>query len=267
MRRLMVGFSLALMSLLFIPQMFAQQDQGDREREALRRRILQRVDAILAKEVDQIRHEIETLLDRELELTQEEHASATAAPPAEREHPDHPTRAEHPNRAEHPTGAEHPAKANKPAKAEHPVAKGDEPDADDLDATTAKETNQYAEMSRLFEESMAAHTAGRYDESIAGFKKLSEEIPDPTMKATAAYNVSCGYALKGDKRRAMVWLKKSIEGGFTDADHMLQDTDLESLRNLPAFKDLIEQARKANQEEGGEEGEGNEGNEGDEKDE
>lgn len=231
MRRPFGWSSLVLTTLLFAPRASAQSEPTDPEQEALRRRILQRVEAVLAHETAQIRHEIEALLDRELGLEKKAPAVNTP-PPAEREQP---------------------ARKEAPVKVEKPAPKA-ERDPDEVDLAPTDQSAEYQELSRLFEDSMAAHTAARYDESIAGFKKIAERISDPDMKATAAYNVACGYALKGDKTRALRWLKRSIEGGFTDVEHMLQDTDLESLRETAEFKALIEQARKAAADEEGEEG-------------
>lgn len=61
--------------------------------------------------------------------------------------------------------------------------------------------------------------------------------------AGAYYNLCCTYSLVGDKQRALVYLEKSIIAGYVDYQHMQVDTDLDSIRSLPRFHDLVESTR------------------------
>jgi len=83
-------------------------------------------------------------------------------------------------------------------------------------------------------------------------KKLDEALPIhikatefPTVRDTAAYNVACVYALKGDKDKAIEWLKKAIEFGFGDAAHAEDDTDFDSIKSDQRFKDLVARMKAA----------------------
>jgi len=261
----------------FAPSAFPREESSE-EREALRRRIMERVDRILASETERIRAEIRDLLNRELGLAAEhaskpEHPERVDHPKADHPKADHP-KADHPKadhpKADHPK-ADHP-KADHP-KADHPKAdhpKADHPkaeresggkDDDDIDLSPEGVSAAYEELSRIFEQSMEAHTAGRYDESIQGFKQVVDKVPDPRLQATAAYNVACGYSLQGDKGRALRWLRRSIELGFTEADHMLQDSDLEAIRGMKEFEQLVDEARAKHSAEPGEGDEDDEGGE------
>ena len=53
------------------------------------------------------------------------------------------------------------------------------------------------------------------------------------------YNAACIYALAGDPTKAIQYLDKSLAAGFDDFDHMNIDEDLDSLRNMPAFKAIL----------------------------
>lgn len=54
------------------------------------------------------------------------------------------------------------------------------------------------------------------------------------------YNVACIHALLGDAETAMAWLEKSVDSGFACWPFIRTDPHLESLREKPAFKRLVE---------------------------
>ncbi len=219
----------------------AQDDPGAGEVDRLRRRILERVDSILKREIEQIRAEIAALIDQELGI-----GKAAASTPT----PVHPPKLDPirpPAHRDPAAGPVRPPAETDPARPPRPTAAED---IDDIDLTPPDLTRQLSESSRLFEKAMEAHMNGRYDESISGFKKIAESAPEGDQQATALYNVACGYALKGDKARALRWLRKSIEAGFSDAGHIEQDADFESLRGMPEFRELVEFARSSDEPDG-----------------
>ncbi len=57
------------------------------------------------------------------------------------------------------------------------------------------------------------------------------------------YNVACVCAKSGQKQEALNWLKQAILLGFTDSRQLESDGDLESLRALPEFHALLEEAK------------------------
>lgn len=95
------------------------------------------------------------------------------------------------------------------------------------------------EAFELFEEALEYHQDEEYDESIKMFKRIFYSFPDQNVGFTAAYNVACGYSLKGDKKNAIKWLEISIKNGFRNFRHMERDTDLDNIRNEPEYKELI----------------------------
>jgi len=62
-------------------------------------------------------------------------------------------------------------------------------------------------------------------------------------RPTALYNDACAHALAQNKRRALELLDAAVRNGFANADLMEQDSDLDSLRTIGFFKELVQKAR------------------------
>jgi len=77
--------------------------------------------------------------------------------------------------------------------------------------------------------------------------------PDETM---VAYNVACIQSLAGRTDEALDSLEKAFRGGLTAMDWVVNDTNLDSLRDHPRFKALMEQLEDALPSPPGEAGEG-----------
>lgn len=58
------------------------------------------------------------------------------------------------------------------------------------------------------------------------------------------YNLTCFYALTGNSAKAIEYLEKALQNGFDNFDHLGTDSDIDSIRNLPEFKALIEKYKK-----------------------
>jgi predicted esterase len=101
-----------------------------------------------------------------------------------------------------------------------------------------------------FEAGIANLTAGKHDEGIANFKRCIELNPAPD--GTAAYNIACGYSLKGERDPAFEWLDKAAAWGFGNSDgttgsnieHAKKDADLAGLREDPRFEAFIARMTK-----------------------
>ncbi len=88
--------------------------------------------------------------------------------------------------------------------------------------------------------------SGQVAEAVAEVAELTQT---PFSPPDLWYNFACVYAIASDKiadkqdeygDRAMTCLKKAVQGGFKDADHIANDTDLDSLRDREDFKKLVE---------------------------
>jgi len=95
---------------------------------------------------------------------------------------------------------------------------------------------------------LAYQGLGRYDEAEAIYvdtldkrrRTLGETHP---QTLDSLYNMACLDAVRGNRDEAMDWLRKAVEGGFSDIDWMVQDSDLSSLHG-PEFDALAEAARQ-----------------------
>ena len=78
------------------------------------------------------------------------------------------------------------------------------------------------------------------DQSIHAFQQA---VARGEKTGAAMYNIACAYSLKHDAGDGMAWLRKSIENGYSDVEHMKQDSDLAFLRGQKGFAELAELAR------------------------
>lgn len=91
----------------------------------------------------------------------------------------------------------------------------------------------------------AAHALthlGYYEDGLKLDRRLLQIFP---RDALTVYNYACSLALTGDVDGSFEMLRRAIELGYRDADHMHEDPDLDILRNDPRFLKLLEYAHHA----------------------
>lgn len=93
-----------------------------------------------------------------------------------------------------------------------------------------------------YDRGMQHHHEEEYDQAIAAFQKAIEL---GHKEGPAAYNIACGYALKGDADRAFEWLDRAMEAGFDVSGYIGHDDDLDSLESDPRFAKYKQKARDA----------------------
>lgn len=81
---------------------------------------------------------------------------------------------------------------------------------------------------------------GRIADGLKMDRKLVKLQPD---NATARYNLACSLALSKRRADALRALGEAVKLGYADYDWMSQDPDLESLKNVGAFKALLAQLK------------------------
>lgn len=97
------------------------------------------------------------------------------------------------------------------------------------------DSTQFLAMNRL---GVSYIYLGKYTEGIAVFKLALQK--DAVYKNTYEYNLACIYSLQKEIDNALNYFDKSINSGYRDLAHMSEDTDLDNIRSLPAFKKIIE---------------------------
>jgi tetratricopeptide (TPR) repeat protein len=80
-----------------------------------------------------------------------------------------------------------------------------------------------------------------YEKSIEAYRKYLELEPDDEI---ALYNLACAYSLAGRKAEAVECLRKAVEAGYADFDHIQSDTDLDGIRGEEGYKKLFEEKEK-----------------------
>jgi tetratricopeptide (TPR) repeat protein len=83
--------------------------------------------------------------------------------------------------------------------------------------------------------------AGRYRDALTIDQRLAALRP---RDATVFYNLACSYALLKRLTRGFAALKRAMELGYRDFDHMQADDDLENLRADPRWNDLVSVLRR-----------------------
>ncbi len=58
------------------------------------------------------------------------------------------------------------------------------------------------------------------------------------------YDAACFYSLMGDSKKALFYLEQAFEHGFRRFAHIAVDSDLDNVRELPKFKELIAKYKK-----------------------
>jgi tetratricopeptide (TPR) repeat protein len=84
---------------------------------------------------------------------------------------------------------------------------------------------------------------GRLEESINACKKAVLLDPDCTA---AYYDLACYYSLLSKREQSLAAMEMALCKGFSDFDWVLKDPDLESLRQNPEFKLLLQSYRTKN---------------------
>ena len=114
----------------------------------------------------------------------------------------------------------------------------------------AEKPAQKPTKQQLNQDAITAFQAKKYDDGIALLMKILEQEPKDNG---TAYNLACGYALKGDTDKGFEWLGKAVDWGWGTGQGTLvgstvqtsnlemtkTDPDLASLRKDPRWDALI----------------------------
>ncbi len=78
---------------------------------------------------------------------------------------------------------------------------------------------------------------GEYADALAMFDEMLRISPG---NSTALYNKACAYSRMKEADRAFEFLKKAIDVGFADRDHIAADRDFDNIRDDPRFKEILD---------------------------
>ena len=77
---------------------------------------------------------------------------------------------------------------------------------------------------------------GRNDEAIEWMNKMLESSEEEGVR----YEAACLYSLMSDTEKSLYYLEESLKRGNKSYHHMMTDDDIDNIRNLDAFKALME---------------------------
>lgn len=92
------------------------------------------------------------------------------------------------------------------------------------------------ELERTVEAGWKNLEAHRFDDGIESFTRALELKPD---SGEGAYGMACALSLKREADGALEWLRKSIQLGYDNLDHIEKDPDLEYLRKDSRYSQVI----------------------------
>ncbi len=77
---------------------------------------------------------------------------------------------------------------------------------------------------------------GLHEKALSVDRRLADLLPDD---AFVWYNLACSLSQMGMSPEALAALRKAFEQGYDDLAHLAIDTDLDSLRDMRAFDDML----------------------------
>jgi tetratricopeptide (TPR) repeat protein len=86
---------------------------------------------------------------------------------------------------------------------------------------------------------VSRHKLAQYDQALVAFKRIEA---DPQLGGSACFRESATLLQLKRKEDALAALNRAIDAGFIQTNVILQDPDLASLRDDPAFKKVIARA-------------------------
>jgi tetratricopeptide (TPR) repeat protein len=96
----------------------------------------------------------------------------------------------------------------------------------------------------LFIEAYVDYMDGDHESSNKKFTRIYEKFSKDPIGAIAAYNIACNYSLEGETAKALEWVKKALDAGYDNFEHLETDGDLQSARDEKKFDEMLAEAKK-----------------------
>ena len=77
---------------------------------------------------------------------------------------------------------------------------------------------------------------GLHEQALAVDRQLAELLPTDYV---VRYNLACSLAMGGHPREAIAALRAALENGYDDFEYLESDSDLDPLRDDPAYRALM----------------------------
>jgi hypothetical protein len=102
----------------------------------------------------------------------------------------------------------------------------------------------------LFRDAYGHRDTTRYQQLLNTFTLRYNNLDSATKKANtgrlsvALYNLCCIYSLHNKQQQALTWLEKAIQAGYYNYVNMMADKDLNNIRSLEKFTQLLAPLRR-----------------------
>lgn len=103
-----------------------------------------------------------------------------------------------------------------------------------LQKAVLADSNSYPALHSL---GLAYHASLKYDKAITYLQKA---IRRDATKGKIYFELACSYAMNKQPDQAILYLAQAYQRGYKNTDALLTDPDLDSLKNLKGFVDLLD---------------------------
>ncbi|MFK7821043.1 MAG: tetratricopeptide repeat protein [Planctomycetaceae bacterium] len=105
----------------------------------------------------------------------------------------------------------------------------------------------YSDGRNWFRLGYALHSENRLREAISAHEQAASY--DSSQAPTAIYNCACAFALLNEPEEALERLRIAVESGFNRVEIVREDPDLDSIRDLEAFRQIVDSINKPRRDE------------------
>lgn len=95
-------------------------------------------------------------------------------------------------------------------------------------------------LNKLSEKMMQQYNAGKFNDALETGKEMLAIAPND---GRTLYNMGCLSCKVGDNAKALDYLDRAAQNGFTDAAQAEKDDDLAAVRNDPRFRQIVARMR------------------------
>lgn len=97
----------------------------------------------------------------------------------------------------------------------------------------------------LIDKAFDYYSSKKYELSVAHYEKAFK-IRD--KNSDDLYNAACSASLNNELKKATTFLKSAIDNGWTNADYLQEDTDLDNLHSTRSWKKIVKKATQKEEE-------------------
>ncbi|GAB1429329.1 hypothetical protein MASR2M18_01600 [Ignavibacteria bacterium] len=97
----------------------------------------------------------------------------------------------------------------------------------------------------IFPKAFSCYSHKKYDSAIIYLQRILAIKPpvSPLLRSFVKYHLAVNYCLNGKKEEALAALESAVGSGFAESEELEKNADLISLRNIPRFDRILDNAR------------------------